>query len=36
MLRVAHIGAHPLIRKLGQNIVFDATFMFHKYGILIH
>jgi DNA polymerase len=27
------ICAHPLIRKIGQNLVFDATFLFCKYGI---
>ena len=33
MLKIAEVLENPKIDKIGQNLSFDATFMYYKYGI---
>lgn len=35
MIRLSELLTNPKIKKLGQNIIFDFSFMFRRYGISI-
>ncbi|MFA5378333.1 MAG: DNA polymerase, partial [Dehalococcoidia bacterium] len=35
-LKIASILQNPAIKKVGQNIVFDFTFLYRKYGIRVY
>jgi len=36
MLKIAELLENPAIRKLGQNVIFDGSFLLRRYGIKTH